>query len=1532
MSDEVSQFLEQVERLRGQQPDDDEQIRAREREEYLAAKRERQARREERARSISPQKSSPANTPSPRSSHRPINLSDAVKLESPTAPTNHARALSFEAPGDSYSMASGTSPTKENQSPMDPDAKQGSGALPHSRASPLSWQRRPNSRGGSRPLSMVALQNNATQRSLGGPQEPHSATEDSFSRDQIAQALGSKDPGWFRQTADRGVGSAAFRRNQVEDNDRLDMSSARAQLPGMSNETTRESPAAQSIPDKPTHGRLASPPLLSPSVELEGSEGRRPADTSGSTLAGRTSPVRSTSPTKGMGGFVQSAMMKRSDSVKRWSVASPPKLTRADPIASNRPSHTRTGSQIGNTSQNSFSGRPTTPSTSRPASRHGEKEQVDEPTVPLDEPTPQPASAPLVETKQPDTDAALPVSPSKTMDQRRWSPTKTSWLESALRKPESPKLQSKPATPSQPSWRVDLKNQAERTNSPSSELGRNGSLSHRHQVSIGGLMRSSPMGAAAKPNPTGLGGIYSPPPGGNRPAYGHGSQGSMSRVLAKTEDARPEEDHEATQGSIVASEGEATEPAKPSSVTSLSTAAPKAKPATPPKKDFRSNLKARSTEPASSTAQQPEFKNVFGTLRKTKTQNYVAPDELKDNILRGKAALNLTGGPQKTERKDEFKDAILKKKEDFKRAQTEGKGITRSSTAANARAVPEGIARRAELGNPIPGSKPDVSAEAKPRVVSANKPGSPKPTPGPKRVASSNTPDPNSPTSPQHADDTQPRRSNREVVAPTISSASAAPRALPGLQRQTASGTDRFSTRPTGGKLADRFNPTLAGILARGPPPMASMEANASEDSAPRATSTTDSSTEPPAPGPQLTHMTKGRARGPKRKAPSSVAASTGPKTTSNNDQPPRGSASSPFSSSTIVVKPEIVPTTQTDFSKSGNDTRAAASSIQQQVAVKAATRSKPIPLELSQDSSDNTRALEDLRPTPLRRRPSSPEKPAFGRVSPLKPHKTGDASSQPGSPKKLDMKRMSRFIDEAEADKPNFEVQREPVRLTHQRTGSRSPVKLAERPLPDALSFERKPSIDVATPLKSSSPTLGKPNVKSPPLKPKPSFDKLAKAAESPKFRPTSSARPLPAPPADAKSPPPLSLPARSPTKQASEIATLLNDFFGPDRPTNDYKVDPAEVLMNHPTAADKIRSSGFQVFQISGDGKKTPVASHNERVLFEKEMYICPHEFAGAGGRPSVEVYFWVGDEVADSEAEDAMLFAQREARALGGKLVKVRQGKETANFLQAMGGIVIIRRGSTTKYDSLAPSIVCGRRCLGQVAFDEVDFASSSLCSGFPYLITHSGRCYLWKGKGSDVDELGCARLVGMELTLTGELLEVDEGNETEEFWGMFDGGSKPHSADHWRLKPTYGKYCSRLFCSDADSRQQIFEISPFSQADLSPLSIYVLDAFFEIYIVVGSRAQSQYASFRNALNFAQEYAILAAGMEDRPFVPVATVVLEGIPRDLKSVFRKWSDALSPTVMNAGGSSSGAAGLRRGKSLKVVPLTQALRALNE
>lgn len=58
-----------------------------------------------------------------------------------------------------------------------------------------------------------------------------------------------------------------------------------------------------------------------------------------------------------------------------------------------------------------------------------------------------------------------------------------------------------------------------------------------------------------------------------------------------------------------------------------------------------------------------------------------------------------------------------------------------------------------------------------------------------------------------------------------------------------------------------------------------------------------------------------------------------------------------------------------------------------------------------------------------------------------------------------------------------------------------------------------------------------------------------------------------------------------------------------------------------------------------------------------------------------------------------------------------------------------------------------------------------------------------------------------------------------------------------------------------------------------------------------------------------------------------MPVSTVVLEGVPRDLKACFRKWKDGQGPTMV--GSTLAGDKGLRRGKSLRVVPLNAALDA---
>lgn len=1318
-------------------------------------------------------------------------------------------------------MAHSISPTKETEGPIDPDTKRNDGPSPPSRTPTLSWQRRPASRGGTRPLSMVAAQN-ATQRSLAGSQEPQpSSPNENISKEQITQALGSKDPSWFRQTSDRGQGSAAYRRSQVEDEDRLDMTSVRTQLPGMSAEPSKEQSISQPDMPAPALKKPEPPPTLNPPRFDGADEYNLREDISSAAPAGRLSPLRSTSPTKGMGGFVQSAMMKRSDSVKRWSVTSPPGLTRGGSIATNRGALDRSHVQSTTSRpQSMVLGGFTTPSSSRPTSQHGAKEiEVDK--TPKSS-TPETPKGPAFDQAQDqaDEDAALPVSPSKTMDPRRWSPTKSSWLESALNKPESPKVPPK-STSSQPAWMTELsKTKVGRASNNSTGSTRPDGASHRHQVSISGLMRSTPMGSEVKTNTTGLGGIYSPPEGMSRTAYGHASSSSISRKMS-TPNIEPREsgerldDHKEVKAHEMPMEQRSAASYPPK---------PKPKPATPPKKDFRGILKPRSVESLGTKEEGPEFKNVVGKLRRVKTQNFVAPDELKDNILRGKAGLNITDGPQKPVRQDEFKDAILKKKDDFKKAQEGGKGITRNNTVTSDAPLPEGLAKRAELGRSITMNKRNTVSEDNTPLQQQKRMISPKPVPGPKRISSQSGSIPKSPISTPTSAKSPKLESIQRVSTESIPRLGdpVRQRPLPSLHKET-SHPPKLQQGFTGSKLADRFSPALAGMLARGPSPIRPTGVQGAERTGSQPTGGTGDSAEQSGSGPQLTHMTKNRARGPKRKAPTAVAAAVPAASTTEKQRKTEISSPQPqeqVSSAARDGSSTFAPATSRDnLSRNGLDfatsekqkpeprNTSATFSIQQQVAAKAALTTKLEHIVTGSETTGNTRGSEQVKPLFLRRQPTGPAKPVTDPISaPQSPQKTTEDGPPPSSPKKLDMKRMSQFLDRAAVEDGKPESVEEPARLRHQRTGSRSPIKFLERfpeprPLPSATASGDSNTIN------SFASNFG---VSAKPVQREttPISDPVRIDLEASKAQPKISGRPLLGPPIEvAKPASAVSSPARSPNKLGSDVSNLLNDFFGPTLSRKDYKVDTASILMNHPKSGNKIKSVSFQMCQLFGDGKQVPVPMHHERVLFEQEMYICAHNFINEAGWKKLEVYFWVGDEVPEATVGDAQLFVQREARSLGGTLIKLRQGKETSEFMQALGGVVIVRRGSSNKYDSLAPNMLCGRRYLGQVAFDEIDFAAASLCAGFVFLISHAGKCYLWNGKGSDVDELSCAKLVGMELAVTGELIEYEEGNEPSSFWDIFGGGPKPYSADHWRLKPNYGKYCSRLFCSDADSKQQV-----------------------------------------------------------------------------------------------------------------------------
>ncbi len=911
----------------------------------------------ERARSLSPTKDSSSNAGTPGSIRSLTNTPTRENVTTPSMifrppPTMHDAEVSgaLERLNGSPSNNDDTRisdivprevspivadlPTSTRSSP--------SAAMAPSRAGTLSWQQRPGSRGStsvrSRPLSMVAAKNNAASSPRATP-EPTVRDDTEISGSDVAQALSSRDPSWFRQTADRGAHSPAYRREHDDTMSDTTSMNGSVRLPGLYRESTvdswkEESPVPESLRSISPSGegsdhnstagskifsssasmssssRTRTPLPLTSAQRLEppGSETASSTDNEqaglGRTLAMSPSQVRilperierPSSPTKGLGGFVQSAMLKRSDSVtKRWSAQAGPGLTRGNSTASNLSSHGSSGGGLAGLSgpmsppkdpcSSSHSREASPLSNSRPGSSYSnttltqgeqdnEKADTLDPTKrrfhsPPDDGFAKPAIPNHARSRSVATTGAHdkgdskwvttpPTSPSKTMDPKRWSPTKASWLESAINKPDSPK--PKAAPPQQPSWMAEISKVKQQR--ASVDLGKGGSF---HEVNTDGLLRSPPLaGSHTAPSIRGLpndlsSGMVKKSEQQNTQKVDSttttGVQPTDSAAAPSSSDALSSPPHKTARqveqlGLVADVKGQHTdaekipapdEPKKSQTVKPSSNVS-KQKPETPPKKDFRSVLKPRQVSGEEKVKDELEFKNVFGKLKRTQTQNYVAPDELKNNILRGKAGLAVTGGPKKTERVDELKESILKKKQEMKAGgpsatvrKTSDNGMTRDRGSP----TPEAITKRNAL----------TRAESTRSNSSNGSLGSDRGSATPEAI------------------EKQKRLREKPQAIP--------PEKAPVTSRGTWSKEPGASS-----KLADRFNPALAGILSRGPSPLAGAPV-AARNNPVLSTVTPNEEKKDQIDGSkegQLVHMTKGRARGPKRRLPTtSTEASKSP-------------------------------------------------------------------------------------------------------------------------------------------------------------------------------------------------------------------------------------------------------------------------------------------------------------------------------------------------------------------------------------------------------------------------------------------------------------------------------------------------------------------------------------------------------------------------------------------------------------------------------------------------------------------------------
>lgn len=1401
-------------------------------------------------------------------------------------------------------------------------------ALSRSRTGTLSWQQRPSSRelGNRSPGS-------ASPTRLGHFRNPSTVSTDSQpSRAQIAQSLSSKDPSWFRQTPDRGTGSPAYRKTEESPHSPAE-STAHHRLPGMSRESTAEPEKTEESEKSPSNPRTtstfgdssfsnryssvssishvtgpASPEPLADAPKFDPPQTEANDQLPPSPTQRRMSPerTRSTSPTKGLGGFVQSAMMRRSDSVsKRWSAQVPQGLSRSNSIVSNRnsvaaPSLTGSVSDMTHMAGPKFNRESSEPA-QRPGSSHSEatvhrSEATERPTTPSfakngtlrseGSPSRAPLHSHTRSTSTATVDSANgdgPSSPftSRTMDPKRWSPTKASWLESALNRPDSARTPRQP--PSQPSWA------RERQSRGSVDMGR---ASNFKEVTPVGLMRTPPPGTHfKKPSISGPSSITGSPTVNpmkeaipDRPLSVVENETLTEKTESKSkppiqeeaksqtieQDLDDEKENQSapaeTQSEIPPAEPEKIpqpEPIRKAPPSALNTKpnfslpsrgepfSPKPKPESPVV-DFRANLRKREVAKDSGREEEPEFKNVFGRLKKAETRNYVAPDELKGNILRGKAALNVTGGPKKTERVDEFKDSIVKTKQAMKA----GGGSIRRPTVGEkdeppkpSEEVPEAIARRNTMTRPnsirqpiadiqpvqVAGStyvSPSRLSQDRSAVSSPGPSPSPSPSPTKEEVALPVADEPKvSPLERQPAP-WRTRNATREPGSPVTVGGQVSPtesaswaRGLPSAARwkpaeSSPTATEAPPLPSAKGKLAGRINPALVGILSRGPPV-------ASDEPKKDLPTPNAGSSSPASPSAPLTHMTKGRARGPKRRLPKGEAA---PTVTAVEDTKEVGTIFSPKAPSPQTTpEPDIPSEMSSEVSKD--------------------EKNMVINTEPAQTESPFAKQLSGVRAT-FQNALNSGLQQRLRNFSPLSP-------KEPSSPVSSSDSNTSRDPEPTENVSPRS---RRPEPLKSSPTPSspsplssptsRSPWSQKARYMTSSPSPLRSNFRDSVRVPPSTPPHKGIPGVTvadSSPPKTKDSPPAPSKWAEYSLDKPDDPHR--------------LSRKMSAPSlvAQAADAREVIAEFFKTFPNQRDrMDIDP-QLMLTDKLDDSKIRTVRRQIWEITGDGKRQDLPVNQEYVLYEGSMYLCVHLFEVQGSN-NAEVYLWCGDDVPEGAIEDAQLFSRKVARENGCKLEVLRQGKERVRFIQALGGIIITRRGGGSRSSSSALYMLCGRKHMGQMAFDEVDYSLRNLCSGFPFVISAPfGKLYLWKGKGSAPEETGAARLISMDLGLTGEFEEVDEGEEPESFFEDFAGSSEPNplmTSDFWSLKPKYPHFRLRLFRFDHELGQPsrfwnhlrrpgsgsptvrpndtVQEIEPFRYKDLTEKDVYILDTFFEIYV--------------------------------------------------------------------------------------------------
>uniref|UniRef100_A0A8D0A7J5 Scinderin like a n=1 Tax=Sander lucioperca TaxID=283035 RepID=A0A8D0A7J5_SANLU len=326
---------------------------------------------------------------------------------------------------------------------------------------------------------------------------------------------------------------------------------------------------------------------------------------------------------------------------------------------------------------------------------------------------------------------------------------------------------------------------------------------------------------------------------------------------------------------------------------------------------------------------------------------------------------------------------------------------------------------------------------------------------------------------------------------------------------------------------------------------------------------------------------------------------------------------------------------------------------------------------------------------------------------------------------------------------------------------------------------------------------------------------------------------------------------------------------------------------------------SGKVQIWRVEG-GAKVPVDPSTYGQFFGGDCYLVLYSYK-AGGREKHIIYTWQGRKCAKDELGASAFLTVDLDNSMDGAATQVRvtQGQEPPHLVSLFKAkpLVVHLGGTSRKSGESKPGSTrlfhIRQSSTKATRAVEVEPTASSLNTNDVFVLKSPNSLFLWKGKGATPEEVAAAKYVAG--LLGGTATEVEETKEPSEsgFWAAL-GGKKDYQTSITLQKTIRPP---RLFgCSNKTGRLIAEEVpGEFTQLDLAPDDVMILDTWDQIFVWVGKEANETEKT--GSLKIAQDY--LNSDPSGRRGIPISTIKQGDEPLS----FTGWFHAWDPKIPNVG-----------------------------